>query len=50
MTDWHDDVFEEVEWYNGEDEEDDPELEPPYKKGCSICGTFTGLHKFSWEK
>lgn len=50
MTNRHDEVLEELGWYNGKDEEDTPEAEPYYKTGCRICGVITGLHKFSWEK
>lgn len=51
MSNWHNKVFEELGWYNKEsDEEDAPEVEHYYKAGCRICGTFTGIHKFSWEK
>lgn len=49
-TNWWNEVFEELGWYNREDEEDAAEPETRYEKGCPICGTFTGLHKFSWEK
>ena len=51
MGNWHNEVFEELGWYNKEeDEEDTPKPEQYHQTGCRICGVITGLHKFSWEK
>lgn len=50
-SNWWNDFFAELGWYNEEEEEESiTEPEPTYKKGCSVCGTFSGIHKFSWEK
>lgn len=45
--DWHTDMFEDMQWYNIQKKKNDVVETPPQNR-CSICGTRTGLHGFSF--
>lgn len=52
MSNWQNELFDELGWF---DEVPDPKHDKiynnetiKYEKGCSICGTITGEHGFSF--